>query len=371
MDNPFLRRAFVGFLLARGIYRVLNGGKAPPEGDTAAGNLPSPPVHGVAPDAPGITAAAVAPPRPAPVKPAEPLVDDLPPIPTQRLFGISVSELDMAQTVARIIHWSGRRPARNVVTTNLDHVMKLRTDPLFQRVYEEADIVTADGMPFVWLSKHEKTPLKGRVTGSDMIRPVMRAAAEAGRSVFLFGSTMERLHTAAKILKAENPRLEFAGAYAPPFGFERDPKIQAELTRIIRTVRPDIIMVALGAPKQEVWSAGMADCVRHGVFLNIGGGLDFLSGEIRRAPKWMQSAGLEWLWRASTEPFRLGRRYFGILVQVPKLYRMHKRDRAQFMARERRQIMALESERHYREARAATREAERERALRARAGRDE
>ncbi|WMS44299.1 WecB/TagA/CpsF family glycosyltransferase [Acuticoccus sp. MNP-M23] len=292
----------------------------------------------------------------------------MPPVPTQRLFGVSVSGLDMAATVERIIHWSGRRPARNVVTTNLDHVMKLRTDPRFRRVYEEADLVTADGMPFVWMSEHEGTPLPGRVTGSDMIGPVMQAAAAAGRRVFLFGSTMERLHTAAKRLKADNPRLEFAGAYAPPFGFDRDPDIQAELTQMIRTVRPDIILVALGAPKQEMWSARMADNVRHGVFLNIGGGLDFLSGEIRRAPAFMQKMGLEWLWRASTEPFRLGGRYLGILVRLPGLYRMHKRDRARFRIREQRRMMALEAARPYSAVRTATREAERERALRARAG---
>ncbi len=356
MDNPLLRRAFVGFLVARGIHQAVYGKR----GKKAKSAAPPVPVH-AAPPGPRLTAR-------EPTAPPTAMVDALPPIRTQRLFGVSVADLDMAGTVARIIHWSGRRPARNVITTNLDHVMKLRTDPAFRRVYEEADLVTADGMPFVWLSRREGTPLKGRVTGSDMIRPVMRAAADNGRSVFLFGSTMERLHTAAKRLKAENPRLEFAGAYAPPFGFERDLALQEELIRMLRTARPDIILVALGAPKQEFWSAGMADRLRHGVFLNIGGGLDFLSGEIRRAPRWMQDAGLEWLWRASTEPFRLGRRYGSIVVHLPSLYRMHKRDKQRFLARERRRMMALEAERPFRGMRAATRAAERERALRNRTG---
>ena len=334
MDNPNLRRARAGFLLAQALYRATT-----PTGEPAAAKPRR-----------AVRARAQRPPV------AEPPA--LKPIPTQRLFGISVAELTRDEVVERIIAWSGETPARTVITANLDHVMKLRHDRLFQRVYREADLVTADGMPFVWLSKREGAPLKERVTGSDLIEPLARAAAAAGRSVFLFGSTMERLHGAAKRLKADNPRLDLRGAYAPPFGFERDLDITAEVLRMIRIARPDIILVALGAPKQEIWSNGMADSVRHGVFVNIGGGLDFLSQDVRRAPGWMQDAGLEWLWRAGSEPTRLGPRYFGILAALPSLYRMHQSDRAEFEATERRRAMAALSDARYRGERARVREAE-------------
>ena len=251
----------------------------------------------------------------------------LPPVPTQRLFGVDVADLDLAGAVARIIAWSVGPPARIVVTTNLDHVMKLEADAAFRDVYARADLVTADGMPFVWLSRLEGAPLRERVTGSDMILPLMAAAAEAGRRVFLFGSTMERLDKAARRLTAENPDLAIVGAYAPPFGFDRDTALDAELLALLRSLQPDIVLVALGAPKQELWSARMAAALGHGVFVNIGGGLDFLAGAVQRSPRIMQRLGLEWLWRALSEPMRLGPRYLRILLHAPRLYLQHRRTR--------------------------------------------
>lgn len=297
MVNP-LRRAVTGFLLARDAFRAAHGAPAQPAQPLVERRRPKPP---------------------------DP--QSLSPIPTQRLFGIEVANLDLTRTVERIIAWSSTVPARTVITANLDHVMKLETDEAFQRAYAEADLVTADGMPFIWVSRREGTPLVERVAGSDLILPVAGEAARAGRSIFLFGSTLERLETAAAGLRRDFPGLEIKGIYAPPFGFERDAELQRELVRLFRTVRPDIIFVALGAPKQEIWSNAMAKAVRHGVFLNIGGGLDFLSGDVRRAPTAMQKTGLEWLWRAGTEPRRLGPRYARILARLPGLYRMHRRDR--------------------------------------------
>ncbi|MEM6762674.1 MAG: WecB/TagA/CpsF family glycosyltransferase [Pseudomonadota bacterium] len=291
-----------------------------------------------------------------------PLTDTLPAVKCQRILRVSVSELDLAGTVERIIHWSGRAPARVVITANLDHVIKLRDDLAFARVYDEADLVTPDGMPFVWLSRREGTPLKERVTGSDLIAPLAKAAAEHNRRVFLFGSTLDRLHAAAKRLKHDNPDLDIVGAYAPPMGFEDDASLHTELVEMFRALRPDIVFVALGAPKQEFWSTMMADSLSHGVFVNIGGGLDFLSRDVKRAPAAMQSMGLEWLWRAVSEPLRLGPRYLRIIVALPGLYLMHRADRAAHERSNRHEAVAATMDRRYRTVRAVTREAERERA---------
>ncbi|RAI03456.1 hypothetical protein DLJ53_02810 [Acuticoccus sediminis] len=328
MGHPTLRRAYAGYLIARSLSErtgpaAVTGDPAPRRNDEpTAREMDEPMTPPPAPDAADT---------------------GLPPFPKQRLFGVSVAAITFNQAIERIIAWSRTTPARTVVTTNLDHVMKLRSDPLFRLCYEEADLVTADGMPFVWLAKHEGEPLKERVTGSDLVEPLVAAAAREGRSVFLFGSTMDRLHGAAKILKERYPQLEFRGAYAPPFGFERDPDLHAEVLEILRTARPDIVLVALGAPKQEVWSRAMSHAVRHGVFVCIGGALDFLSGEIRRAPPFMRRTGTEWLWRAFTEPRRLGPRYVKIIWALPSLYRMHKSDRARYDALLRQQAIAAES----------------------------
>lgn len=304
MANPFLRRAFAGFRIARALAGDgPHGERAASERDAGA--------------------------RTAKAKPS------LPPLSTIRLLGVDVANLTFAEAVDRIVAWSRDMPPRTVITTNLDHVMKLRGDAEFRRCYDEADMVTADGMPFVWLAKHEGEPLKERVTGSDLILPLMEAAAREGRSVFLFGSTIERLDGAAQILKARLPELDFRGAYAPPFGFDRDPALHDELVTMLRTVRPDIILVALGAPKQEIWSNKMAGVLRHGVFVSIGGGLDFLSGDVKRAPTLMRKTGTEWMWRAVTEPARLGPRYARIIWTLPALYRAHRRDRAEHRAQPR------------------------------------
>lgn len=284
---------------------------------------------------------------------------EAPPFRTQRLFGMSVADVTSTGAITRIIAWSQQTPARTIFTANLDHALKLTQDPVFARAYAAADMVTADGQPLVRLSRHENTPLDGVVTGSDLIKPLAAAAAREGRSIFLFGSTHDRLHKAAEALKDENPNLSFAGLYAPPMGFEQDEATRAEVLHILRTVRPDIVLVALGAPKQEIWAHEMANSVRHGVFVCIGAGLDFLSGETVRAPGWTRQIGMEWLWRALTEPRRLGPRYARIIWHLPALYRRHKRDRAAHAAAERRAAIARAEQAPFADLRAAARREDR------------
>lgn len=166
MANPFLRRAYAGYVVARSLSALSSGRTmAAPGVRKRTAPHPSPP-QAVATTAPSAEAA-------------------LPPLPTKRLFGVDVAAITFDEAIARIIAWSKTVPARTVITTNLDHVLKLRSDKRFRRCYDEADMITADGMPFVWLAKHEGQPLKERVTGSDLIEPLMEAAARHGRSVFL------------------------------------------------------------------------------------------------------------------------------------------------------------------------------------------
>lgn len=334
MENPFVRRAAAGVIVGYALFVLVRTG-------------------------PG---ALLARPRPVreerPQRRPRPERPPLPPVRTERLFGLCVGALDVAGTVERIVAWSHEVPARTVIAATLDHVFALRGDPLFRRACEEADLVTAGAMPFVWLSRRKGGALKRPVTGADLVEPLATAAAAAGRSVFLFGSTLERLHSAAKRLKEDNPRLTVAGAYAPPSGFERDPQIQRELITLLRTVRPDIILVALDPPAQEIWSAGMADCVRHGVFVNVGAGLDHLAGEPARAPDRRRSSRLEGPWRALGEPFRRAPRAARIVAMLPWLLAMDRRDRLEFDRMRRRQAMAASTDRRYRERRREARERE-------------
>lgn len=244
-----------------------------------------------------------------------------------RLFGVDVDRISQADAVDQIMQWADQPVPHTVITPNLDHMAKLPTSPAFQAAYGAANLILADGMPLVWLSRLEGTPLPQRVTGSDLIIPVCVRAAAAGKRIFLMGSTHDRLLVAADALKARAPGLIISGVHAPPFGFDQDETAQQHAVDAINAAGTDIVFVALGAPKQEVWCQAYRNQLRCGVLLNIGAGLDFLTGDVRRAPQWMQKTGLEWVWRALSEPTRLGPRYAKLLWQVPGLMAHHRRTR--------------------------------------------
>ncbi|MEL6111632.1 MAG: WecB/TagA/CpsF family glycosyltransferase [Pseudomonadota bacterium] len=244
-----------------------------------------------------------------------------------RLFSVNVDRLSQAQAVDQIMQWADQKTPHTVITPNLDHMAKLPGDPLFQSAYDAADLVLADGMPLVWLSRLEGAPLPERVTGSDLILPVCARAAQSDKRIFLMGSTVERLTAAKEALQNLFPALVISGIHAPPFGFDKDELAQEEAVNAINEAGTDLAFVALGAPKQEVWCQAYRKNLHCGVLMNIGAGLDFLTGDVKRAPEWMQKTGLEWVWRAASEPARLGPRYAKLLWQVPGLIAKHRRTR--------------------------------------------
>jgi len=203
-----------------------------------------------------------------------------------------------------------------VVTPNLDHVMKLEASEPFRAAYSKAELVLADGWPLVMMGKLLGRPIS-RITGSDLIHPLCAAAAANGHSIFLFGTTFDALQKSAQVLTSHSPTLKIAGIYSPPRGFDQDSAETATIVEMINSVEPAIILVALGAPRQEIWAADMRDRLACNALVCIGGGLDFISGRVQRAPKLWQKLGMEWLWRVVCEPRRLAWRYLSILIYVP------------------------------------------------------
>jgi exopolysaccharide biosynthesis WecB/TagA/CpsF family protein len=225
------------------------------------------------------------------------------------LFGITIDNVTMAGAVNRVRALLAGAGRHIVVTPNVDHIVRLSRDEEFRGAYGRASLVVADGMPIVWASRLLGRPLKERVTGSDMVPLVCAAAAEAGYSVYLLGALPGVAEVAIANLKRRFPSLRIAGSYSPPFGFERD---AAETRRIIERLnqaRPDVLLIGLGPGKQEKWIAQHLDALNIRVALCIGAGIDFLAGNVSRAPRWMQRSGLEWLFRLISEPRRLWRRY--------------------------------------------------------------
>lgn len=244
-----------------------------------------------------------------------------------RLLGIEIGVIDNGGAVAQILKWGRERPAKVVVTVNLDHIVKLRTDETFQAAYAAADLILADGMPLVWLARLEGTPLPERVAGSELIVPICQAAAKEGLSVYFLGTSEPILQAAADNLTARFPGLTIAGSHAPAFGFRNNDAAQRQAADMVAKSGADILFLAFGAPTQEIFATRFREELGCGAVVCIGAGLDFIAGEVARAPVWMQKSGTEWIWRTLQEPRRLGPRYARILWLLPSLISTHRADR--------------------------------------------
>lgn len=230
-------------------------------------------------------------------------------LPQVQLARVRLHAVREVECVEHVVSCLARGQGGWIATANLDHLRRLQQPGEFQRVYEQADVVVADGMPVVWACRLQGTPVPERVAGSDLIRSLSAAAGRAGRSVFLLGGEPGTAEAAAAKLAAGAPGLRIAGTCCPPFGFERDPAQVAALRTSLAAACPDIVFVALGSPKQELLIAQLRDVLPGAWWIGVGISFSFVAGTVRRAPRWLQRLGLEWLHRLAQEPRRLGARY--------------------------------------------------------------
>ena len=255
-----------------------------------------------------------------------------PPIPTVTLMGLSVHSVTGEQAIAFILDELQAGRGGWVITPNLDHMRRRAHDPQFAGFFAQAQLVLADGMPLVWASRLQGTPLPQRVAGSSLIWTLSAAAAATkSRSIFLLGGDPGTAASAGEILANRYPGLRIAGSACPPVGFERDPVQMQALRDQLIAAAPDIIFVALGSPKQERLIAMLRDCLPRTWWLGVGISFSFVCGQVQRAPVWMQKTGLEWLHRLIQEPRRLFKRYIihdlpfaAILLAGAILQRFHK-----------------------------------------------
>ncbi|MFT5289287.1 MAG: N-acetylglucosaminyldiphosphoundecaprenol N-acetyl-beta-D-mannosaminyltransferase [Planctomycetota bacterium] len=230
-------------------------------------------------------------------------------LPEVELRGVGIHAVSEAECVEYVLDELDQSRGGWVVTPNLDHLRRVTRDPEFRRMYREADLRVADGMILVWALSLQRTPVPERVAGSNLIQSLSAGAARRGRSVFLLGGNEGTDVGAAEELKLRFPGLEIAGTECPEYGFEKDPIHLARLARKLKDAAPDIVFVALGSPKQEHVIRLLNDEMPHTWWLGVGISFSFLTGDVERAPKWMQAAGLEWLHRLIQEPRRLFKRY--------------------------------------------------------------
>ncbi len=236
------------------------------------------------------------------------------------LSGVRLHRLAESQCVRHITDELDARRGGWVVTVNVDILRRLVKSPAFASLCQPATLHVADGMPLVWASRMQGTPLPERVTGSNLIWSLSAAAAQSHRSLFLLGGDPGSADHAAQILQAKYPGLTIAGTLCPPMGFERNPAAVEHLRQTLLAAHPDIIYVALGSPKQENVIHRLRLALPHAWWLGVGISFSFVSGQVHRAPIWIQRCGLEWAHRLTQEPKRLAKRY--LVDDLPFVFSM-------------------------------------------------
>ena len=232
-----------------------------------------------------------------------------------RIWVDALTFADALQSVRLLIE---EKKGGSIFTPNVDHFVLAEENPEFRRAYRGASLVFADGVPVVWASRLLRTPIPEKLSGSDMILPIARLAAAERWSVYLLGGAPGvAVAASAQLSKLEGINLVGCDDSLIQAG---DLGTHSGVVARIREARPDLLFVALGAPKQELWITRALDDISPTVAIAVGASLDFVAGRLRRAPRWMSSMGMEWLYRLAQEPRRLWRRYlirgprFGLIV---------------------------------------------------------
>ena len=219
------------------------------------------------------------------------------------ILGVRVDAVSMPQTLGWIeAAVSARRP-RQICTANPEFIMTAQRDPEFRAVLNQADLVLPDGVGLLWAARRLGARLPERVAGSDLIYRLAELAAQRGWRVYFLGAAEGVAQAAAQRLQKLYPGLVVAGSHAG----DPSPASAGALIQGIRSAQPDVLLVAYGAPAQDMWIAEHRARLGVPVSMGVGGSFDFVAGVARRAPVWTQRLGLEWLHRLWRQPWRAGR----------------------------------------------------------------
>ena len=223
------------------------------------------------------------------------------------VLGMRVDATSYEDAAGRVARWAHERRSAYVCVATVHMVMEAFDAPAFQRVVNEADLVTPDGRPLVWALRYLGIKGASQVRGTDLTTRVVERAAQDGIPIGLYGGTPDLLALFTRILRRRYPGIEVACQIAPPFRpltAEEDEAVTEE----ILSSGARILFVGIGCPKQERWMATHKDRIP-AVMLGVGAAFDFHTGRVRQAPGWMQVMGLEWLFRLLMDPKRLWKRY--------------------------------------------------------------
>ncbi|GAA0441017.1 hypothetical protein Aca07nite_29500 [Actinoplanes capillaceus] len=230
-----------------------------------------------------------------------------------QLDGTGIDRITEDEVVAVVRDALAHGRGGRIVTPNVDILRRAAADPAVRRHLDDADLIVADGMPLIWASRLGGAPLPERVAGSSLIWSLSEGLGRDGRSVFVVGGTPAPAGggaaRAAAQLAAACPGLRIAGTISPDYGFELDESTYADFCATVIAAEPDLVFVGLGFPKQEDVIERLRGDLPRTWFVGCGAAVNFVAGDLGRAPLWMQRTGLEWIHRLGVEPRRLAGRY--------------------------------------------------------------
>jgi N-acetylglucosaminyldiphosphoundecaprenol N-acetyl-beta-D-mannosaminyltransferase len=224
-----------------------------------------------------------------------------------------IDSLTCSEALDAIEHLVASGAGGFVVTPNIDHVVNLERDPALRQAYAAAKLTLVDGKPLVWASRLLGAPFPEKISGADLVPLLLQRAALHHWRLYLLGAGPGVAQEAAE--KIAQMGVAIVGTDSPNLSSRVDASESEPVIERIRSARPDLVLVAFGCPKQELWMLRAQDRIRPAVSIGVGITLDFIAGRVKRAPAWMSRSGLEWLFRLSQEPRRLWRRY---LVNDPR-----------------------------------------------------
>ncbi len=228
---------------------------------------------------------------------------------TIEIAGMSIDVLDYDAVLDEMFSALARKEGGWIVTANLDILRRSVVDPEMQALYASADLRVADGMPLVWAARLQGDRLPQRVAGSTLSWRIAERAAREGRSIYLLGGDPGAAEGSRRVLENRYPGLRICGSSSPMVSNPATLDQIETLVEAIEPTKPDIVYVAFGSPKQEYVARDLRERLPNTWFIGVGISLGFISGQVERAPEWMQELGLEWVHRLVQEPRKLAHRY--------------------------------------------------------------
>lgn len=231
-------------------------------------------------------------------------------IPKSNVAGVLISKYELSETLQMFCNFIDNKEKRRVCVTPVNNIVWANQNKELMTLYNTSDMNLADGVPVVWASRFLKDPVRGRVTGLDVLPEFSKIAAIRGYTSFYMGAKEGVAELLADNFSKRYPGLKIVGVYCPPFAKKFTDIENEKIIRLINTANPDILWVSLTSPKQDFWIAENFHRLNVRIAIGVGGAFEVCAGVIDRAPLWMQRNGLEWFYRFLKEPRRLFRRYF-------------------------------------------------------------